>query len=695
LHFKLHYLKLIFFITCILSFQNFYCQNDSSEILVTATRSQQNANKVAVPYSLISKNTISLTGSLKLNNILSEQTGLVIVSNFGAGLQMQGLSADYTLILLNGEPLVGRNGGTLDLSRVVLGNILRIEIVKGPFSSLYGSEALGGVINIITDQKAKNSWQANLRYGSNKTFDANASLNKSNKKTQQQFFSDYNSTAGYSFNSNQVGQTADPFFATTLQYNIQHTINKKHSFASGLKYFYEKQKNAFDAGVIAGLVNGNRIRKDFSFQPSYTFKASKKVTFLVRGYYTNWVTNQKLVKTQTLENYYDDAFNQQFARIENQTNLNLATNQTLTIGGGAALDVLITNRYNETKKNTNAFFFAQHVFDVSKKLNIVSGFRFDYNKAFKATINPKFAIKYNATKKWSINGSIGSAFKAPDFRQMYLNFNNSVAGGGYTVFGANETSLDNLLTLQSQGFITSLLSKAYQLANLKPESSLGINIGADFKLNKNIKISINGFRNYLTNLIEFEPIAIKPNNAFIYSYFNKSKAFTQGLETNINVNTNIGLNISAGYQYLNTGDVGITNSLKAKTIYTRSADGEPARLLKPNEYLGLFNRSKHNANIKLFVPENNSKWSGSIRCIYRSAWGTVDRDGNGIANKNRADEYAKGYVSFNTLIQRNITTNFQVMLGVDNIGNYKDIINLPNIPGRTYFISIQIKQKDK
>ena len=77
---------------------------------------------------------------------------MITVPDFGGGegIQMQGLDAQYVLILIDGVPLVGRSAGTLDLNRISVGNIKQIEVVKGASSSLYGSDALGGVINIIT-----------------------------------------------------------------------------------------------------------------------------------------------------------------------------------------------------------------------------------------------------------------------------------------------------------------------------------------------------------------------------------------------------------------------------------------------------------------------------------------------------------------------------------------------------------------
>ena len=107
------------------------------EIVVTATRTERKLGNVAVPVRIISQQTIRQSGSLRLKDILQEQTGIYITNGFGAGVQMQGLNPDYTLILIDGEPLVGRTAGVLDLNRISAGSVKKIEIVKGPSSSLY------------------------------------------------------------------------------------------------------------------------------------------------------------------------------------------------------------------------------------------------------------------------------------------------------------------------------------------------------------------------------------------------------------------------------------------------------------------------------------------------------------------------------------------------------------------------------
>ena len=146
-------------------FKDTLFSRELNEVIITATRNERKLGNVAVPVNIISQKNIQQAGSLRLKDILQEQPGLFLTSGFGVGVQMQGLNPDYTLILIDGEPLTGRTSGVLDLNRVTTGNIKKIEIVKGPSSSLYGSEALAGVINIITDKSYEKKLNIAARYG--------------------------------------------------------------------------------------------------------------------------------------------------------------------------------------------------------------------------------------------------------------------------------------------------------------------------------------------------------------------------------------------------------------------------------------------------------------------------------------------------------------------------------------------------
>ncbi len=126
--------------------------NDTStigEVVVTASRTEKSIGDIPVPIQVISKKSILQTGSQELIDILQQQTGLVLADNppgqalqgypnpFGSGIQLQGLDPAYTLILLDGEPLTGRNAGILNLGRIAVGNIHQIEIVKGRYQPLW------------------------------------------------------------------------------------------------------------------------------------------------------------------------------------------------------------------------------------------------------------------------------------------------------------------------------------------------------------------------------------------------------------------------------------------------------------------------------------------------------------------------------------------------------------------------------
>ena len=107
------------------------------EVIVTATRNERTMGALPMPVFLVPKMQIKTMGSLRLNDVLTEQTGLVVVPQVngqGNGIQLQGFSPDYTLILIDGEHIIGRYTGSMELSRITVGNIKQIEIVKGPSS---------------------------------------------------------------------------------------------------------------------------------------------------------------------------------------------------------------------------------------------------------------------------------------------------------------------------------------------------------------------------------------------------------------------------------------------------------------------------------------------------------------------------------------------------------------------------------
>src|SRR5690606_5104065 len=123
-----------------------------SPIVVTATRSARELEDVAAPTTVVAAGGMKARGAVRLSDVLAEVTGLALFDDHGTGVQVQGFAPDYTLILLDGEPVIGRTAGTLNLDRLTVAGLERVEIVRGPSSSLYGSDALAGVVNLIPGQ---------------------------------------------------------------------------------------------------------------------------------------------------------------------------------------------------------------------------------------------------------------------------------------------------------------------------------------------------------------------------------------------------------------------------------------------------------------------------------------------------------------------------------------------------------------
>ena len=669
------------------------------EIVVTATRTERKLGNVAVPVRIISQQTIRQSGSLRLKDILQEQTGIYITNGFGAGVQMQGLNPDYTLILIDGEPLVGRTAGVLDLNRISAGSVKKIEIVKGPSSSLYGSEAMAGVINIITDRSFRKNAELGIRYGfgdpdkgwaspwSNEAFkslDLNARMGNTIGKFGWQYSGDALLFDGVSFRPFSTDRIAQPIRRFTNQLQTNYVFNQKSKFSLGIRHTLDHIRQEFAVGNNGNVTNsyGREQNSDLNISPVFLHQFNKNIRSSLRGYFTAYNGSQRLRFREVPDSAYNDEFRQNFYRIENQTDIN-SERSTLTLGAGYSLDQARSTRYDDLsskKQNQILYGFVQEEWRPSDKITLIAGFRYDDNKLFAAAFSPKLALRYKASPKLSFNASVGRGFKAPDFRQLYLNFTNNAAGG-YSVFGTID-AVKIITQLQQLGQISEVKEDFYKLKTLTPEFSTGANLGANFTIDSKLSGSLNIFRNDVENLIDVRQVATKSTGAQVFSYINVKKAFTQGTELELTWKPFSNLSISSGYQYLNTADKDERRSVKDGKQYTRDANGY-SRLLQLKEYIGLPNRSRHMGNLK-FTWQQPGLFYATLRFSYRSQWAVADKDGNGIYNEQ--DEFAKGSLLVNFTVGRELKNGWRLQAGIDNLGNYRDLSYLPNLQGRMIYL---------
>ncbi len=671
---------------------------DLEEVVVTATRTVRQLSSLPLPVTLIPQQQIERTGVTRLNEILSEQTGIVMTADAtiggGEGVQIQGIGSDYVMILIDGVPIVGRLGGNLDLSRLAIGNIKQIEIVKGPSSALFGSEALGGVINIITERPKteKISGQVTHRAATFNNQNTTVSLNQRKGKLGYSLFVDRLSTDGFDLAPNTEGQTINPFFNYTFNGRVFYDFTDNlQLFASG-RYFFQDFE----------VPDGTSEERDGNAHLRIDHQLSKKSQFEYELYYTNYVTNEQTIDPINNDILLDNDFDQQLLRPEIRFNHTFSENNTLTLGAGYNFENLDRSLFANEVTFDSQYVFAQYDFKPLEKLNIIAGARFDNHSEYNSQFSPKLSARFELTKALALKASVGSGFKAPDFRQLYLDFTNA-AGGNYSVFGKEveaqgiQRLIDNNEISEDENGNLAIFVPLSELGEpLDAESSIGYNLGLGYRKGK-IRGDINFFRNDFTDLIDFLPLASKRNGANVFGYTNRERVYTQGMEVDLHYQVLGNLRLSAGYQLLYAFDKDIEEQLEQEGAFARNPETLETIRIGREDYFGLENRSRHTLNFKAFYEVPEWEANANLRVVYRSRFGLADINGNGYLDE-FDDSFVGGFALVNLSFGKTIFKHYQIQVGANNLLDFQgsnplaaqDNEQLIN-PGRQFFGRLNIQ----
>ncbi|WP_160713431.1 TonB-dependent receptor plug domain-containing protein [Chitinophaga solisilvae] len=653
------------------------------EVVVTATRNEQLVNKVPIPVTIIKKAQIQSMGAVLLQQVLAEQTGLFITSNHGTGIQMQGLEAEYTLILLDGEPLIGRTAGTLDLSRIVVSNIERIEIIKGPVSSLYGSDALAGVINIITSTKRKEGvTSATARLATNNTYNLDAGTKIPFSKGLFSVNANYYNTNGYTLGKENTSPTVSPFHAVTLQSRWQQDWSDKWQSVLSARYFDQRYNSFFQESK--GIVDDKGKEQDANVSLNIRNTPGKRFSQVLRLYYSRYATREDMLYRQDQRVYDASWFTQQYLKPEYQADWQLHPQHQLTAGIGYIHESLEATRYDEKMAFNTGYLFLQENWKPGDKWNVLLGGRFDTHNQYPSQFSPKLSVSYNFHPNWRVLASAGRGYRAPDFRQLYLHFNNAAVG--YTVAGT-KLAVDILKEMQARGEIKQLNIDVSQLKDLDAESSWSYNAGIQGKPFSTTATKVNFFYNKVNNLIDTRAIAEKTNGQRVFSYVNVKSITTYGAEAEISQSLFKCWQLSGGYQYLRTLDNELYNKVKNKEVYTVDEQTKETRALKRSEYFGLFNRSHHTANFKVSYIHSRLGIDANARVVYRSKYGFTDENGNNTPDTK--NEFVPGYATVNVAAAKSLFRNQLRLQGtIENLFNYTDPQHISTMPGRLYSVGL-------
>ncbi len=654
--------------------------NQLKEVVVTATRTEKQLEAIPLPVTVISKSQLKKTGALRLQDILNEQTGIVSVPDESGfvGVQLQGISSEYIMVLIDGVPVIGRNAGNLDLSRLAVGNVKKIEVVKGPSSALYGSEALGGVINIITDKKFIENFKGELdyRYGSFNTTDLNVNLKVKEKGVAFNFYGNYLTSDGYNLSSNQNSPTVNSYQNFTLNSQLTNYFSEKLKLNSSFRFFKEEQD-----------VDGISEEEDYNTHLKLQHKPSVNLKFDYELYYTQYKAIQEYLIINTEESLFESSFNQSLLRPEVRGVYTINNNSTIMAGVGMNFENLNRNLFRNEVSFQSEYVFLQYDFFPLKKLNMIVGARFDNHSEYQSQLSPKLSATYALNNKISIKGSIGYGFKAPDFRQLYLDFTNSSAG--YTVVG-KEVEQEVIQQLENNNEITNItVNRATLGGKLNAESSVGINLGASYR-NTKLSLDVNYFRNDFKNLIDTRVIARKTNGQNVFGYYNIDRVYTTGTEFNISYKILNKLTLSAGYQLLFAKDKKQKEAVANGNIFARHPETLQTIRLQSADYFGLPNRSRHIANFKAFYEISKYDTSINARLIYRSKYALADSNGNGIIDAYDTS-FVKGYLLANVSAQKTFNNKYTLQVGIDNLFDYTDRQNIPTLPGIQFFTKVNVQ----
>lgn len=654
------------------------------EVIVTATRTVRQLSSLPLPAQIISQQDIKRSNSIRLNDILNEQTGLVTIPDFsgGEGIQLQGLDSQYTLILVDGVPLVGRSAGTLDISRITVGNIKQIEVVKGASSSLYGNDALGGVINIITEQP-KYGLKGNINYraGAFNTNDIGATIGYKKEKLGASLFINSYSSDGYDLNENDNLNTVEPFSNYTLNSKLTYDFTDNTDlFVSGR--FYTQNQDY----VASSTLRGESSINEWNVHTKLSHKYSEKWSSYFEFYTTRYKADEYL-NNEGGSRYSDGFYNQLLVRPEIRATYSPKDHNTFIGGIGFNHETLDRTDFTANPIFNSPYAYLQYDGNFTERLNVIVGARFDSHNKYKSQFSPKAAARYKINDKIAVKGSVGYGYKAPDFRQLYFDFTNATVG--YTVLGYNAV-LTVIPKLQEQGEISNIVVPLSEFEeDLSPENSISINLGMDFKLSSQFNFNINAFRNTIDDLIDTRVIANKTNGQNVFSYYNINKVYTKGLEFNSTWKPNNNLKISGGYQLLFAKDKEAESAFENGEVYARETPSSPSFQLKKEDYFGLYNRSRHMANLKVFYVFPKLNLDANIKGTYRSKYGLFDTNGNNYLDS--YDDFVDGYTVIDFAINKRFFNDYTLGFGVDNLFNFTDTQNISNIAGRIIYGKLNIQ----
>ena len=449
-------------------------------VVLTASRNNERPEDEVINVETISGHYLANSGSSNIAEALSYQPGLYVSYQGSRGdtVQMGGLPPEYSLVLINGRRVIGKNEEAINLSRLNLTDVDRIEVMKGAGSAIYGSEAVGGVVNIITrPASAPMEYKVLAGGGELGKFNldamAGSKLGIFSNKTDVSFrqLEQYSISSsdpalkGRGFGNWQISDQLQ--FDVAKNWQVGVDVNAVQRRENGVTrttaYIDERKESQLTSGTLfskSRLTDAQQLNVDLNY--SYFFDRYVQD-------YQNPATRDSTTDTK-----------ERFSSGLIHYNYSWMSNQTLTLGTENIWEQMESDRIATTtpgaagvKERMRHAGYAENKWIISRDLNLIlqPAVRYDYSSTHRDAVSPRVGLRVDPVRDVTLKAGYGWGFRAPSLKEMYYDF----------VSGANQRVLGN--------------------PDLKPEVSQSYNAGLAWTIVPGIIVSGNGYYHLIRDKI--------------------------------------------------------------------------------------------------------------------------------------------------------------------------------------------------
>ncbi len=500
-------------------------------VVVTGSRTEQRLADVTVATELITREELSRAGSPDLADFLSKASGVAVSQTiFGSGIQLQGLGSEYVLILVNGERTLGRKGGVIDLTRFSTDNVERIEVVKGNQSALYGADAIGGVVNIITRGSRRPlelDFHGDMGSGGNR--DLGASLGTRGATWTSRFTGSWDKADAHDINPADPETSVDAYESFSASNHSEWDIGERSSLKARASYISRDQQG-IDGGTVSSAAifdrKNNTEIMTLSLGPDLkSASGSRLQTSLQFSYYLDQYLHDQR-GSSALDQYQETK--QRLLHGSLQADRLLPARHLFSTGLEAFQEWIETERLAGGKGDRNRLgLFLQDQWQVDEEggFKIVTGLRLDHDSQFGDHVTPKLSLRKDLGRRLILRAGLGQGFRAPDFKELYVYF--AHPGVGYVVYGNPD---------------------------LEPERSVSANLGLEWDSGRGYWITLNAFHHDFDNLIQGIITEEMVGGLQKAVYVNVDEAIVRGAELTLRWRPLAVLDTELAYAFLDSRD---------------------------------------------------------------------------------------------------------------------------------------------